>query len=143
MTRQEFLDDIIDMSDLCSFCWENGYDSFIEDIYSEDALDEWINDQIRDYDDWRDLYRFLDNVPTGYDWYRIDCYGDIEGLGDYEFNDLKDDLFRELDDDGFFDAPEDLLDPEELEELTEARKVQRNEQLAFESHLTSVLLAGA
>ena len=92
MTRQEFIDDILDMSDLYNFCANNrGYDHVIEDIYAEDALDDFVNNEVINYTDWRDLYNFLDDIPTGYDWYRIDCYGDITGIDDSEFEDIKSD----------------------------------------------------
>lgn len=78
------------MSDLYNFCANNrGYDHVIEDIYAEDALDDFVNNEVINYTDWRDLYNFLDDIPTGYDWYRIDCYGDITGIDDSEFEDIK------------------------------------------------------
>ena len=89
MTRQEFIDDILDMSDLYNFCANTrGYDHVIEDIYAEDALDDFVNNEVSNYTDWRDLYNFLDDIPTGYDWYRIDYYGDITGIDDSEFEDI-------------------------------------------------------
>lgn len=140
MTRQEFIDDILDMSDLYNFCANNrGYDHVIEDIYAEDALDDFVNSEVINYTDWRDLYNFLDDIPTGYDWYRIDCYGDITGIDDSEFEDIKSDLLDELDSDEWFEEEEE----EDVLDSASERREERARQQALEAQLTAVLMVGA
>ena len=140
MTRQEFIDDILDMSDLYNFCANTrGYDHVIEDIYAEDALDDFVNNEVRNYTDWRDLYSFLNDIPTGYDWYRIDCYGDITGIDDSEFEDIKSDLLDELDSDEWFEEAEE----EAVLDSASERRDERARQQALEAQLTAVLMVGA
>lgn len=140
MTRQEFIDDILDMSDLYNFCANTrGYDHVIEDIYAEDALDDFVNNEVINYTDWRDLYNFLDDIPTGYDWYRIDCYGDITGIDDSEFEDIKSDLLDELDSDEWFEEEEE----EDVLDSASERREERARQQALEAQLTAVLMVGA
>lgn len=140
MTRQEFIDDILDMSDLYNFCANNrGYDHVIEDIYAEDALDDFVNNEVINYTDWRDLYNFLEDIPTGYDWYRIDCYGDITGIDDSEFEDIKSDLLDELDSDEWFEEEEE----EDVLDSASERREERARQQALEAQLTAVLMVGA
>lgn len=140
MTRQEFIDDILDMSDLYNFCANNrGYDHVIEDIYAEDALDDFVNNEVINYTDWRDLYNFLDDIPTGYDWYRIDCYGDITGIDDSEFEDIKSDLLDELDSDEWFEEEEE----EDVLDSASERREERARQQALEAQLAAVLMVGA
>ena len=140
MTRQEFIDDILDMSDLYNFCANTrGYDHVIEDIYAEDALDDFVNNEVSNYTDWRDLYNFLDDIPTGYDWYRIDYYGDITGIDDSEFEDIKSDLLDELDSDEWFEEEEE----EGVLDSASERREERARQQALEAQLTAVLMVGA
>lgn len=140
MTRQEFIDDIWDMSDLYNFCANTrGYDHVIEDIYAEDALDDFVNNEVSNYTDWRDLYSFLNDIPTGYDWYRIDCYGDITGIDDSEFEDIKSDLLDELDSDEWFEEEEE----EAVLDSASERREERARQQALEAQLTAVLMVGA
>lgn len=140
MTRQEFLDEICDMSDLYNFCSENrGYDHVIEEIYSEDALDDFVNNEVHEYTDWRDLYRFLDDIPQGYDWYLIDCYGDITGIDDYEFDNIKSDLLDELDSDEFFDCEDEEEDQEALDVYTTKRLQAKAKQREEDEALSAIL----
>ena len=140
MTRQEFIDDILDMSDLYNFCANTrGYDHVIEDIYAEDALDDYVNNEVSSYTDWRDLYNFLEDIPTGYDWYRIDYYGDITGIDDSEFEDIKSDLLDELDSDEWFEDEEE----EDVLDSASERREERARQQALVAQLTAVLMVGA
>lgn len=140
MTRQEFIDDILDMSDLYNFCANTrGYDHVIEDIYAEDALDDYVNNEVSSYTDWRDLYNFLEDIPTGYDWYRIGYYGEITGIDDSEFEDIKSDLLDELDSDEWFEEEEE----EDVLDSASERREERARQQALEAQLTAVLMVGA
>lgn len=144
MTRQEFIDDILDMSDLYNFCANTrGYDHVIEDVYTEDALDDFVNNEVSNYTDWRDLYSFLNDIPTGYDWYRIDCYGDITGIDDSEFEDIKSDLLDELDSDEWFEEEDQDEEEEAVLDSASERREERARQQALEAQLTAVLMVGA
>lgn len=121
MTRQEFIDEVCDWGDLIDFCRDNHADDFVEDIYDEASRNDYINeglvDWAREYT-WDELYSILDRIPTGYEYYKYD-YGDWEGLGDGDFDDLK----QEVDDyclrNGIFDDEEEDEEEEPEEEPEE------------------------
>ena len=114
MTRQEFIDDVTCWGELIDFCNDEGCD-YLDNIYDEDARDDYINEyQLEDWvrnNTWSNLYSLLDDIPSGYDYYRIDEYGDWEGLDDYDFGDYKDDVLRWADDIGIFDEEDEEEDP--------------------------------
>ena len=114
MTRQEFIDEINDWWDLIDFCNSEGCD-YLENIYTEESRDDYINEyQLEDWvrnNTWRNLYSLLDDIPSDYEYYRIDEYGDWEGLDDYDFGDYKDDVLRWADDRGIFDEEDEEEDP--------------------------------
>lgn len=110
MTRQEFIDDVVGWPDLISFCCDYGYD-YIDDIYSEDARDDYINEHLvemaRNADDWSSLYDELSEIPTGYDYYRLTDYGEWEGLGNHgDFDDFKNDVLEWADDEDIWEEDE-------------------------------------
>ena len=95
MTRNEFIEDVSDFYDLRSFCWDNDcYEC--DDIFDEEGRDDYINEHLvdwaRDADNWEELQRQLNDIDTGYDFYRIDDYGDLVGLDDYDFDNYKSDV---------------------------------------------------
>lgn len=112
MTRQEWIDDITDFSDLINFCEENGYqDDTARSIFCDYDLDSWVEDDIRDCDyGWRSLRDSLSDIPDGYDWYRRDGFFDYVGLTQDDFDDWKSDVLSELDDDDFFEDEEEEED---------------------------------
>ncbi len=93
MYRQEWIDEIADICDLVRFCWDNGYDGEVENIYGSDSRDECIYDEINNWDSrWTDLRDYLSDLEDSgqYDyWLRDDYDGTWTGIGDYEFNELK------------------------------------------------------
>lgn len=110
MTRQEFLDDVYDFRELMDFCYDNDC-GICDDIYDDESKDEYINEHLSDMadnaDDWQSLYRTLDDIPTGYDYYRLDDYDDFNGLGDDDFDDYKNDVLEWMDDNEYWDEDED------------------------------------
>lgn len=107
MTRQEFLDDVCDFSELREFCYDNDC-GICDDIYDDESKDDYINEHLSDMaDDWRSLYRILDDIPTGYDYYRLDDYGDFNGLDDDDFEDYKDEVLEWMDNNEYWDEDED------------------------------------
>lgn len=110
MTRQEFLDDVYDFRELMNFCYDNDC-GICDDIYDDESKDEYINEHLSDMtdnaDDWQSLYRTLDDIPTGYDYYRLDDYDDFNGLDDDDFDDYKNDVLEWMDDNEYWDEDED------------------------------------
>lgn len=105
MTRHEFFEDITEWWQLIEFCRDNGYDGYVEDIYDDDGRDEFINECLVDWareDTWRELLNRLDDIPTGYAYYRYN-YGDWDGLDDGDLEALKRDVAAECDADGLWD----------------------------------------
>ena len=121
MTRAEFLEDVTCFSDLINFCNDNGL-SFCEEVYDEDIVNEWIDDSLIDlarnysWGDVRDiLNEYADN--SGYDWYRYDeSYGRYEPLGDYEFNEYRDEVLDYMDENGLWDEDDEEEEEEPFED---------------------------
>lgn len=116
MTRQDFIDNVNDFDELIDFC--NDYEcDLCEDVYSETARDEYIDDNLRDMaynaEGWQDLLDTLNAIVTGYDWYRRDDYDDWEGLGDYEFEQYKQDVLEWADDNDIWEEDEEEALPED------------------------------
>lgn len=109
MTRQEFLDDVCDFSELRDFCYDNDC-GICDDIYDDESKDDYINEHLSDMaddaDSWQSLYRTLDDIPTGYDYYRLDDYGEFNGLDDDDFEDYKNDVLEWMDDNEYWDEDE-------------------------------------
>lgn len=112
MNRQDFVDNINYISELIEFCNDYGYESHIEQIYDDeqrnDAIEEQINER-REYERWWEIRDWLYNLESegSYDYWRLDDYGDWCGLDDSDFEDMKENLLSELDEDNFFDNEED------------------------------------
>lgn len=118
MTRSEFLDDVNSWSELISFCDEYGCD-YCSDIYDEEQRDDVLNGRMYErarQDSWRDVYEWLDEIETGYDYYREDDYGDFVGLDDSEFDSYKDDVLSWMDINGYWDDEELEDEDDEIEE---------------------------
>lgn len=104
MTRQEFIDDVTTWSELIQFCYDEGCDIY-EDIYNDYQKDEYYNDRLNDMcsecEDWQDLYRMLEDIPTGYDYYIRDEYDyELRGADNDDFDDYKDEVMEYCDNDG-------------------------------------------
>lgn len=128
MTRQDFIDNINYWSELLDFCSDEDCD-VCEDIYSEDARDDCIDEELVDMarnNNWRDMYNILDSIPDGYDYYRQDNYGGWVGVDD-EFDDYKDQVLEWMDDGGYWDD-----DDEEDEDDTDffAEELARERETA-------------
>lgn len=115
MTRQEFIDNVTTWSELLDFCYDESI-YFCEDVYTEDAKDDYFNDMLvemaRDAGSWRELYDRLEEIPTGYDYYIRDDYGDFEGADDDDFDSRYEDVLEYMDDNEYWDDDEE----EEVEE---------------------------
>lgn len=116
MTRSEFIDNVTEFSELIDFCRDEGCDE-LEDVYSDDGMDEYIDEELvdmaRNCDGWRSLLDTLSGITTGYDYYYRDEYGDWVGLGDSDFDDYKNDVLDWMDSNDYWDDEEDEDDEEE------------------------------
>ena len=119
MTRQQFIDEVNDWWELIDFCNDEGC-SYCDDVYSEESRDDYINEQLvdmaRNADSWSELLDTLNDITTGYDYYRRDDYGEWSGLGDYEFNEYKDDVLEWADDQEIWEDDEEEPLPEDDED---------------------------
>lgn len=116
MTRQEFIDNVENIDELREFCDEIDYD--LEGVYTEEDRDERILDEVSDmvHDcNWYDIRNFLDNQPTGYDFYYCDDWNEWEGRNYTDIDDFKNAVLEYCDDNGLFDEEEE----EEIEEFEE------------------------
>ena len=134
MTRQEFIDNVTTWSELLDFCYDENID-FCEDVYTEDAKDEYFDDILvdmaRDAGCWQELYNRLEEIPTGYDYYIRDDYGDFEGADDDDFDSHYEDVLEYMDDNEYWDdddgdedyeeepVREEYVDPEDEEPVEE------------------------
>lgn len=115
MTRDEFMDNINDFSELLEFCSDEDCE-ICADIYRDDDYDREVEDDIANAGyGWRALRDYLSDLPTGYDYYRRNGSFDYDGLDDRDFEDYKSEVAAWMDDGGWWDEdePEDDWEPEE------------------------------
>ena len=119
MTKGEFLAMILDFDDLYAWCYDNGYEHIIENVFTECDMNEFINDDITEYlrwDGWRAVYNNLYDMPDeGCEYYvRIgDGLNDWEPLTEDDFSDYLSRLCDELEDDEFFENETEAEDEDE------------------------------
>lgn len=138
MTREEFQENVNCWYDLREFC--NEYDCEVcSDIYSQDEMDEEIDNSIvdmaREATDWKDLLSKLEDIPTEDDYYLRNGYGDFRELDDDDFDCHKDDVFDWAENEGIFDeedeedeeSEEDIEEPDEPEDPDDGYEVGNEE----------------
>lgn len=109
MTRNDFIEDITSWYELIDFCNDEGCEDYVEDVYSEDSYDDYINEEVRDrvrQDGWQDILSWLQNLPDGYDYYIRDDYGEWRGADDDDFESIKRDVIDYMDDGEYWDDDE-------------------------------------
>lgn len=115
MTITEF-HDIDDWDTFISFVRETDYYDFVDDVVSEDQMNELIEDNIRDYilwHGWQELVADLSSIDTGYDFYikDRDTYFGYTPLTDRELYEWKADFEEHVsDDDNFWDVDDEQND---------------------------------
>ena len=126
MTREAWIEEIDSLSSLISWC-RNNYEceDIFEDFIYEDSLSEYVWDDINNFDwSWEQLRDNLDNIDTGYPWYRVDGSFDYVGYSEHEYDEFKEQVLENLDAEGFFeDEEEDDDDAIELEQQVETVEV--------------------
>ena len=141
MRRQEYIEEVTTWNELLNVADESRHYEYAENIYDDDGRDDYINEMLYDWarnDSWRELYERLSYfTEDSSEWWRLDDYGDWIALcdGDEEFEEAKNDLLRDLDEDEWWDDEEDgestteesdLFDEEE-EILVESDEVSIDE----------------
>lgn len=134
MTREEFQENVNCWYDLREFCNEYGCE-VCSDIYSQDEMDEEIDNSIvdmaREATDWKDLLSKLEDIPTEDDYYLRNGYGDFRELDDGDFDCHKDDVFDWAENEGIFDEEdeedEDIDEPDEPEDPDDGYEVGNEE----------------
>lgn len=109
MTRDEFINEVNCWSELLDWCYD--YDcSYCEDVYTEDSKDGYFDDDLvdmaRNAGSWRDMLDELNDIPTGYDYYIRNDYGEWRGADDDDFDSYKDDILEWGDDNDVWDEDE-------------------------------------
>lgn len=118
MTRAEFFENVTSWWELKDFCDEQRC-SLCDDVYDDEARDDYINEYLSEWarnENWYDLRVRLDNLETGYEYWRLDDYGDWTGLDDDDLDNMKDEVAEWVDDYGDWDDDEEEVDEEEDEE---------------------------
>lgn len=116
MTRGDFLENIVTWWELIEFCRDEDCD-VCDDIVDEDGRDEEIEgdlvDAVRDTS-WKNILQWLDDIPTGGEYYRRDGMFDYVEMDDYgDFNEYKGEVLEWMDDGGYWDDEDE--DEEEIE----------------------------
>lgn len=120
MTRREFIENVTTWGELVEFCYDEGLEECIEDIWSEDSYDECINEFLRDYvrsHSWVDVLDYLNDLPSGYDYYQRGDYDETwTGLNYYDCCDewYKNNVMERMNNDDAWDEEEE--EEEEAEE---------------------------
>lgn len=109
MTRTEFINEVQDWRGLQNFCGDEGC-HICDDVYSDEAKDDYIDDYLTDMarraDGWKDLYNILEDIPTGYYYYLLDEFEEFRGLDTSDFEIFKDDALEWGDINGIWDNEE-------------------------------------
>ncbi len=114
MTRQEFIDDITTWSELIDFCHDENID-YCDNVYSDERYNDHINDELEDTarnEGWQDVRDWLTSLPSGYDYYIEDGYGEWEVADDDAFDDIRGEVIEYMDNNDYWDEDEE----EEIEE---------------------------
>lgn len=110
MTKEWFNENVTSFGSLIDAARELGCDDLVENIYTEDGMDDTINEcYLMDwarYRSWRELLDILSELPTGCEWYFCDDSGDWNGLDDYDFEQWKTEIREEAEYRGLFDDEE-------------------------------------
>jgi len=117
MTRTDFIAEMTEISELIDFCHREDYHDLVEEIYDEDQFDEYMYNEMRSAESWRNFVDYANSLPDfDYSYYKIDMWGEVEGLDEDDFNWLFAEIFNKLEEDDFFED-EELEDDEEEAEL--------------------------
>lgn len=107
MTRNEFLDDVLEWDELFNVANEHGCESLC-DVFTYDAMHDYIMSEIPSFvesNSWQTLRDRLDDIDTDCNYFEY--YGMLEFRGiDEDFESYKDMILREIDNDNGWDEEE-------------------------------------
>lgn len=102
MTKSEFKAEHPYISDLINFAWDNDLYGITDYIYTDESIDEKIENDIAEflrYEGWRGLLDYLNGIPTGYEYYAYneDSWFDYTGLDESDYDEIFDRICDEYD----------------------------------------------
>ncbi len=113
MTRQQFISDITTWNELLFFC--QVYELVAcEDIIHRDNLQGYIVEDMEDHArkfDWTEIREYLNNITTGYVYYKRGGSFIYEAVYDGDFQDYKCNVLDECDDREIWDVEDETIDP--------------------------------
>lgn len=120
MTRQEFEENVTTFWELLDWCGETGCYLY-DEVVSEESYNSWINEdmdsRIRDGASWQDMLDWLNELPSGYDYYRYSEYSsEWCGLTDYDFDSIWNEALEWGDENNAWDEDEESEEQTEEEE---------------------------
>lgn len=118
MTVDQFRESYDSWDDLIEFCRENDLYDYIDNIVSSHEMESEIADAAHDYimeNGLEDFVSMVDDIRTGYDYYRCHNTLEYEYLTDGDLHDQKEQIID--DNPELFDAEE---DEEEIEEQVDS-----------------------
>jgi len=152
MTRNDFIENIIEWWHLLEFCSDEDC-SVCEDIYHDDDLDNMIDEDIcnavTDGMGWREVRDRLCDIDRSYDYYVSEGYMVYAGLNDDDFERYKSDVldwmdryggWDEDDEDGDFDEDDMLPFEEPADESNDEGDYQEPEEEFSVTELVSMCI---
>ncbi len=121
MTREQFENEVWSWEELTGFCNDNDCYDILDVLYSWDTVCEWVDDCLVDWArelSWQDLLARLqefDSISGGDFYIQDDWGGGFREAGDYDFEDLRHQVFEWAVENGVFDGEGDDADEEECE----------------------------
>lgn len=131
MTRNQFIEEVNCWSELRDFCYD--YEcSYCDDVYDDDQKDDYFNSELVEYarnaGDWRNMLGYLQDIPTGYDYYIKDDYDDWREADDDDFSTYKDDILEWGDNNEVWDEEEEEYYDPDGEEVDESYYEENEEE---------------
>jgi hypothetical protein len=127
VNRAEF-DAINSIGEIISVCAD--YDlNICEDIFSEDEKDEYVEDELCEYirnHSWDETRDMLNEIPSGYEYYRKIHYLDFKPLYEDDFLEIKSALEYEFDECELWDE-ETEEEEEEIERFEDSSDADSDE----------------
>ena len=93
--------------------WES-FEDICDDYYKDEQVHEWLR---QTDDDWESVRNTLNDIPTGYNYYRCESWTEFEGLDEYDGYEIRR-LTEEIEDamDGYWEEEDDEESEEEFVE---------------------------
>lgn len=105
MTRQEFIDEVTNWTELVDFARENEMWDLIDDILDDEELNYDVDEALRGTrtENWWEIRDLLEMIPRYTDWYRRTGWLEYEPLDEDDFYEIKQNILDEADDNGCWD----------------------------------------